>query len=801
MYRRIFSVIILVVLLFSLCACNKNEAPKDTPVTEPSEITPIAKDEPKEAPVKEFSDGRIYTEGDIVSFAETENYYFILDVQDGFKYISCFTKDGKLIKRAKPMGEKGGKEIYFYPETDIYPVKNDCVIFCCISENISKCIIADKNIETTVITTDNIPNLRTFRAAFLNNGEGYYDILTLDVNGLLYRFNEDRMTTVQNGEYFSFSDLSPRHYSDPKTAFRTEDGSVYTCGRIAEPFYDEYFQDKVVIAKFSDSGEMLASKVCSFGYDSIMEAKSVGNYIVFAQAVFDWKTATYTNRLFVLDKNLNEVFVKDYTGELPVEVVAVGDKLAVSLYVADGSKHSSVQILDEFGNESARIAPLLMYSRLHSDNNGGFYITGKQGKNFDSPVNTVIRRYNESLELTEEILYETKSDPDNGFGMFVEINSEGEPIALQGKISSFPIRAIDKSEPGDEYYYYENTFTGTIDFKHPSSGSLPVDAENNRLNFNGSAVNSLSVNNRHYVLSHVDGPNVKYLSCFDSNGKRLWEIEITIAWDLYYIDGRIMTLAGDGLDAYDAETGECLWSMSIGGEGQTVGSTLIDNMLYVIRFNGEQYCYCTVNASGEWEFLPFPKQGFGLMVSDCFKADPSTGEFYCLFSDDEKTTVAKLNERMEITAHYTLEGVKNIGYFDFKVNNGMVYVSEKYEPFNEQTQNTYILDGELNLLNVLKDYYLPGALDEAGIIAYSYRDNGTFAMNKYGNILKKLAGAEYIRNAFVTDTGIATVCQINDSSFKVYDYDSSFKLNNITVYKKTGVGACAYLHNGKIIIH
>ena len=35
MYRRIFSVIILVVLLFSLCACNKNEAPKDTPVTEP----------------------------------------------------------------------------------------------------------------------------------------------------------------------------------------------------------------------------------------------------------------------------------------------------------------------------------------------------------------------------------------------------------------------------------------------------------------------------------------------------------------------------------------------------------------------------------------------------------------------------------------------------------------------------------------------------------------------------------------------------------------------------------------------
>ena len=42
--------------------------------------------------------------------------------------------------------------------------------------------------------------------------------------------------------------------------------------------------------------------------------------------------------------------------------------------------------------------------------------------------------------------------------MFIEINEAGEPVALQGKISGFPIRAIDKSEPGDEYYYYENIY-------------------------------------------------------------------------------------------------------------------------------------------------------------------------------------------------------------------------------------------------------------------------------------------------------------------------------------------------------
>ncbi len=786
MFKRISAAVILLVLALSLCACR----PKEVPEIEPSKLSPIAKEEPKEEPLQ-FTDGRLFSEGNMVSFCETENYYFIMDTKSGEKFISCYEKNGKLLKREKPA---------FYPETDIYPVKNDCVVFGCTDLN-NRYILVDSELKCTVLSGSDFPDLRHLEVAFLDNGEGYYDILTLGDADLLYRFNSDSMTFSHNGEYFNFGYLSPIKYALPKTAFRAKNGSIYSFGYISDPYYDEYFQHKVAIARFSDTGSVLAAKTYPFGYDCIFDAVEVGDYIVFAQAVFELSDATYINRLFVLDENLNEVYTKDYSGACPVEVLAVGDKLAVNLYVNDGSKYSYVQLLDEFGNESARIDPLLMYSRLHSDNNGGFYITGKQGKNFDNPVNTVVRRYNEGLELTEEIIYETKSDPDNGFGMFIEINKAGEPVALQGSIVNFPLRAKDKSEPGDEYYYYENTFEGTIDFKHPSSGSLPVDAENNRLNFNGSAINSLSVNNRHYVLSHVDGPNVKYLSCFDSSGKRLWEIEITIAWDLYYIDGCIMTLAGDCLDAYDAETGECLWSMFIGGEGQTVGSTLIDNMLYVIRFNGEQYCYCTVNASGEWEFLPFPKQGFGLMVSDCFKADPSTGEYYWLFSDDEKTTVAKLNERMEITAHHTLEGVKNIGYFDFKVNNGIVYVSEKYEPFNELTQNTYILDSELNLMNVLKDYYLPGALNEAGIIAYSYRDNGTFAMNKYGNILKKLAGAEYIRNAFVTDTGIAVVCQINDSSFKVYDYDNSFKQNNITFYEKSGDGACAFLHNGKIIIH
>ncbi len=811
MLKRIISLLTFAVLMCSLCACNK----KEEPLPAPSEAAPIAKEEPEDAPpVKEFSDGRLYTDGDIISFCETENYYFILDVQDGFKYISCFTKDGQLIKRDKPMGEKGGQEIYFYPETDIYPVKNDCVIFCCISENISKCIIVDKNIETSVITTDNVPNLRSFGAAFLDNGEGYYDILTLDDNGLLYRFVEDRMTTVQNGEYFSFSDLSPRHFSEPRTAFKTEDGSVYTSGLIAEPFYDEYFQDKAVIAKFSDTGEMLASKVCSFGYDPIMEAKEVGNYIVFAQAVFDLKTAIYTNRLFVLDKNLNEVFTKDYLGELPVEVVAFGDKLAVSLYVDDGSKYSSVQILDGNGEEATRINHFLMFSRLFSDNNGGFYITGKQGVGFKDPVNTVICRYNENIELVKETIYETKEDEDKGFGMFIEINSAGEPIALQGKISSFPIRAIDKSPPRNAFYNYENSFDTETVPEQPVQLNSSAPADGAPLGCERDVADYLTAGNKHFILVGDLTPE-RYLYCYNTNGEGLWKVKVTVGGKLYYVNGCIMVHRGDILAAYNVDTGENLWTMHLEWTTETVSAAVLDDKLYIIRNLDEEYSVCKIDSEGNWEYMPLPEQRYG--VPDGLITDPVTGELYCSFRDGDIITLGRLNNNFEVIGYHTFGDFKTMS-FVYTINNGAVYVNER-DRFEELTDAPFYLkvfDSELNLIKTLDyntKFVLLGSAGKVGtaIKATVTEENAdktqnkprpqTFIIDNNGNIINALTHTGEAKRVFATDTGVSVVAGINDDNFKIYDYDENLKLTNVSIYTKTTDDFIEYfIHNGVLIL-
>ncbi len=809
--KKSIAILLVLILLFSLTACKKEEPIPSAPE---SSSAPEASEEVKEEEplVKEFSDGRLYADGNIISFAETENYYFTLDNHNGEKYISCYTKDGQLLKRDKPYGYKDGKQVVFYPETDIYPIKNDCIVYGCSDVN-NRYIRVDSQIKTHVMSNSNFPDLRYFQAAFLDNGEGYYDILTLNYDGLLYRFNEDGLTTFHEWEQFNFSDLSPYHYSEPRSAFRTEDGNIYIYGSIADPFYDEYFQDKVVLAKFSDSGEMLASKICSFGYESIIDAQAVGDYIVFAQAAFELSDATYTNRLFVLDKNLNEVFTKDYTGEIPVEVLAIGDNLAVNIYIHNGDRFSYVQVLNNYGETVSDIFPNLLFPRLLSDNNGGFYITGKQGENFKSPVDTVARRYNENLELVNESVYNTREDEDNGFGMFIEINNAGLPVALQSNIVNFPIRIQDKSPKKNAYYNYENSFDTETVPEQPVKLNSPAPPAGTPITTERDIVDDLTAENKHYVLVGDDFTPERYLYCYSSNGEGLWKVKVQVGGQLYYVNGCIMAHRGDILEAYDPDTGENLWSMHLEWTTSTVSAVTHNDKLYIIRNLENEYSVCIIDSEGNWEYRPMTIPSFGLPES--LLADKVTDELYCIFRKDDIITLGRLNENFEVVAHHTVGDFNNMSY-TYAINNGAVYVYErsKLEELTDVPYCLKVFDSELNLINTLEyDYYFT-LLGGVGNLGYGIKGEvtegntqgenreQTFILDNKGNTVKALTLTGEAIRIFTTDSGVSVMVKLNsdDYTYKVYDYDENLMVENISFYTKTTNDFIEYfVHNGTLL--
>lgn len=779
MYRRIFSVIILVVLLFSLCACSKNEAPKDTPVTEPSEITPIAKDEPKEAPVKEFSDGRIYTEGDIVSFAETENYYFTLDKDASGLYISCFTKDGQLVKRAQPRGisivlgnptkEDLNQEVTFVPATDIYAVKNDSIVFGCAGGN-NRYILMNSDFECDVITGMAFPDLNYYDAAFLKNDEGYYDVLTLGDTDLLYRFNSQRMTSTHNFEFLDYSDLSDIHNSYPQTAFRTEDGSYYSFGSIDVKDELLIFKQVPVVVKYSESLERVAYQVYSFEYNSIFEAKQAGDYIVFAQEVHNLYDDSYINRLIVLDKDLNELFYKDYDGGCPVEVQAVGKNLAVSVYKNGGDSSSYIEILDASGEDVTQISHSLSYARIYSDRSQGLYVSGKHGSN---SVNTVLRHYSKDIELLDETVFETENDEDKGFGLYFEINNDGKAVALQGNIVNFPLYLKDKSSSENRFLNFENYFQTPI-FTPPIKGD-----QGDQFALPETYKTHIFANGKYYtIFGTSDGD---YLNAFNSNNERLWKIRITGYGDsLYYIDGIILTVWGNMINAFDGETGEQQWSMQLDDRVYAISDTIINNKVHIIVESDFEFGVCTVDAKGNWEYFHLPENTVNEPKYFDLKKDSVTGEMYCVFSGNQSTCITKLSEKFSLIDSYVLE---DLTFKYFYADNGRVYITTQKREEDNIKYYLNVFDSELNLINTMELERPADFINTVGNTGIALLINGsTYLADIDGNVIKQLAGVSKASMVLEADTGFVAIAKVVGNTYKIYEYTKDLKLVAVTPY-------------------
>jgi len=783
MYRRIFSVIILVVLLFSLCACNKNEEPKDVPETEPSEITPIAKDEPKEAPVKEFSDGRLYVPGDIISFCETENYYFTLDKDASGLYISCFTKDGQLVKRAQPRGisivlgnptkEDLNQEVTFVPATDIYAVKNDSIVFGCAGGN-NRYILMNSDFECDVITGKAFPDLNYYDAAFLKNDEGYYDVLTLGDTDLLYRFNSQRMTSTHNFEFLDYSHLSKFHNTWPQTAFTAEDGSIYSFGSLdAMDENGSMMIQQPVIAKFSENIELVASKVYPFEYGSLFDAVLVGEFVVFAQEVYNRQEDKYINRLMVLDKDLNELFTKDYIGSCPVEVQAAGENLAVSVYKYGGKTGSFIEILSKNGEQLQIIEHSLSYARLLSDKSEGFYVSGKQGT---GSVNTVLRHYNKDVQLIDETFYNTEFDYDNGFGLYFEINNAGEPVAIQGNIENFPLNLTDLTVEANRFERYENYFEDTL-FIPPSIGELPIIGNNKQMVFEGEYITHIRAENKVYMVTCSE--NGYYLNAFDSSNKRLWQIGISDGCEkLYYAEGNLIVLNGRIMSAFDAQTGEQQWYMWLDDRIYPDSVEMVNNKLYYLVSTGDRSCFCVIDAAGNWEYVPIPTNFETEFHYNSLKKDALTDALYCVASNETQNIIVKLNDKFEVVASHIVEDIYFSGYF---INNGRIYVSVSELDRNTRYFYIQLLDNSLNLLTTLETtdhwYYISSVDDTTMAVQLC---GITYLVDVDGNIIKQLAGASNAIMVHKTDTGYEAIARVINNTYKICEYDKDLKLISIT---------------------
>ena len=773
--RKALSFLLIVVLLFSLTACKKEPEAEAVPS---ASLEPVAKEEAEEAPVKEFSDGRLWGAGDIVSFAETENYYYTLERLSGTAIISCYTKDGELVDKAVPRGvssngfnpteESLKQEHTFIPATDIYPVENDCIVFGC-ADTYNRFILMDSSMECKVISGIGFIDLNHYEAAFLKNDEGYYDVLTLGDSDLIYRFNSQKMTCTHNFEFLDYSDLSDIHNSSPQTAFRTEDGSYYSFGYIEVNDEILIFKEVPVIVKYSQNLERVAYQVYSFEYNSIFEAKQAGEYIVFAQEVHNLYDDSYINRLIVLDKDLNELFYKDYQGGCPVEVQAVGENLAVSVYKNGGSSSSYVEILDASGEEVTQIHHSLSYSRIYSDRAEGLYISGKQGKD---TVNTVLRHYGSDIELLNETVFETADDEDKGFGLYFEINNEGKAIALQGNIANFPLYLNDKSSSENRFQNFENYFEQPI-FAPPVKvelGDSSVLSETYK--------EQISVSGKRYVIFDTFDGN--YLSAFDSNNEPLWKIRINGYGDsLYYIDGRILTVWGDLVNAFNSETGEQQWSMWLDDRVSAVSHAMINNKLYIIVDSNGEYGICTVDAGGAWEYFALPLNSYGTPQYDALKKDPETGEIYCIFVNEKGSTIVKLDDTFQATAEYYIEN-RNVEYF---ASNGRVYLSAVVFEEDTAQYNAYVLDENLNPVSTPKVYGYWKYVSSIDGVGFAYISNGsTYLADTDGNIIKQLAGASNAVNVFETDTGYAAVTSVVNNIYKLYEYNKDLKLVSVTSY-------------------
>ncbi len=774
--KKSIAILLVLILLFSLTACKKEEPIPSAPE---SSSAPEASEEVKEEEpfVKEFSDGRLYTEGDIYSFCETENYYFTLDKAEDGTYLSCFSKDGALIKRAKQT---------LAAITKLYPLRDDTVLYVNSSYNYIQVCAPDLEVKEV----DKIRFDKNFNTGIglLANSEGDYDVYLTGIDTVHYLFEKDSgIPKNYMPYYFSLPFGNEENYVSHTGSYcpvMGSDGStVFIFGYRECPH--ESYNHATMITKTLNY-EVIDAVYYKHENDPIFELVQTNGFLAYANTAIYDESGDTENRLFVLDEDLNELFTKSFIGESPVEVQAVGESLAVNIYKNGGDSSSYIQIYDNKGNELQKLEHKLSYARILSDNRGGIYLTGKQGEDC---ADTVIRHYNNKSELTEETVFETKNDYDKGFGLYFEINKEGKPVALQGNINNFPLKLTDQSKSVKESLALK--WIAVDPFFNSCKTDLPV-SEKNKLIFPGDYSSFFKDDNRYYVLSSG------YLSAFDTDCNRLWCTEANIGADVIDFSDMLIALRSNEFAAYRKSDGKNLWVTKLDDRIYLNAVTGINDRLVCLfqkdpEFPGdESEGMCYIYSDGKVEFLDQPdlsETGISFAQYYLFTHREGMGQStYATIGNTgvDETIFAKLDSDFNIISSISFPyRVEAFPRFD-EENDRIYFSGQDYTRGDHYSGFIYAYDKDLNCI------YRLDFEDDIGVDLIKVLSDGSAIVVTYGfseyrqNINKKILIVDPYGNTtplenipsdtgliYETETGYTTL-SYNFDDMLVFTFDKDF---------------------------